>query len=60
MSFVSSCLLNGTTLFFIERFSLNLSDAEVVMDEERIPAFASADEARAEIARRFPLPRGAP
>jgi hypothetical protein len=60
MSFVASCRLNGTTLYFIERCATDLADAEVAMDENgRIPAFPSEDEARAEIARRFPLPRAA-
>ena len=61
MSFVASCRLNGQTLFFIERFSTNFSEAEVVVDaDRRIPAFPSEQEARHEIARRFPLPRGTP
>lgn len=58
MSFVASCLLNGTTLFFIERFATNFDDAEVAMDEGRIRVFPSREAARAEIGRRFPLPRG--
>lgn len=59
MSFVSSCRLNGTTLFFIERFATNFDDAEVAMDEDgRIPAFPTNEATLAEIARRFPLPRG--
>lgn len=61
ISFVASCRLNGTTLFFIERFAPNFDDAEIAVDAEgRIPAFPSEQEARAEIARRFPLPRGRP
>ena len=60
MSFVASCRLNDTTLFFIERFATNFSDAVAVMDEGRIPMFASETDARTEIARRFPLPRGKP
>lgn len=58
---MASCRLNGTTLFFIERFSTNFSDAEVAMNAHgRIPAFQTEPDARAEIARRFPLPRGNP
>ena len=60
MSFVASCRLHGTTLFFIERFSMTFDDSELVMDEGgRIPVFSSDAAARAAIARRFPLPRGA-
>ena len=61
MSFVASCRINGTTRFFIERFSTTFDEAEVVVDpDRRIPAFPSEEQARAEVARRFPLPRGAP
>src|SRR5688572_27683725 len=60
MSFVASCRLDGTTLFFIERFSTNFSESEVAMDDGRIPAWPSEEAARAELARRFPLPRGKP
>jgi hypothetical protein len=58
MTFVSSCRLNGRTLFLLERFTTNLSDAEVVHEENGpIAAFLSEADARAEIARRFALPR---
>jgi hypothetical protein len=61
MTFVASCRLNDATLFFFERFALNFADAEVVVDENgRIPVFPSEEIARAELARRFPLPRGTP
>ena len=61
MSFVASCRLHGTTRFFIERFSLTFDDAEVVMEADgRIPVFPTEAAARAEIGRRFPLPRGGP
>jgi hypothetical protein len=61
MSFVSSCRLDGETLYFIERCTANFQDSAVGMDAEgRIPAFLSEAEARAEIARRYPLPRGKP
>ena len=59
MSFVASCRLNGTTHFFIERFTPNFDDSEIVVEADgRIPAFASEAAARAAIAQRFPLPRG--
>src|SRR5688572_21993422 len=61
ITFVASCRLNGTTLFFLERMATNFDDAEVVVEEDRrIPVFTSDELARAEIARRFPLPRGTP
>ncbi len=61
MTFVASCRLNGTTLFFLERISLNFTDAVIVLEKNgHLPTFASEDAARAEIARRFPLPRGEP
>ena len=60
LCFVSTCRLNGATLFFLERFSPTFDEAEVVMDDTgRIPVFSSEALASAEIARRFPLPRGA-
>src|SRR6185295_19918452 len=58
MTFVSSCRLNGRTIFLLERFTTRWSDAEVVHEENGpIAAFLSDAEARQEIARRFPLPR---
>jgi hypothetical protein len=61
MSFVSSCRLNHTTLFFIERFTPNFADSEVALDQDgRILTYASDVEARAAIAGRFSLPRGQP
>ena len=58
MTFVSSCRLSGRTLFILERFNTNLSGAEIVQEKNGpIPAFLSEENARAEIARRFPLPR---
>jgi len=60
MSFVASCRLNGRTLFFIERITMNFDDAEVVLEESgEIPTFSSEADALAEIARRFPLRRTA-
>jgi len=50
ITFVSSCRLNGRTLFLLERFRTNLSDPEVVQETNgSIPAFLSEQEARAEI-----------
>lgn len=61
MSFVSSLRLDGRDLHLIERCTTDFSDSTVAMDADgRIPAFGSRDEARAEITRRFPLPRGKP
>src|SRR5688572_21846318 len=54
MSFVASCRLNGTTLFFIERLTPNFDDSEVVVEADgRIPAFGSEAQARAAIERRL-------
>jgi len=59
MTFVSSCRLNGRTIFLLERLTTRLSNSEVVHEENgAITAFLSETAARQEIARRFPLPRG--
>jgi hypothetical protein len=46
MSFVASCRLNGTTLFFIERFATNFEDAAVVILEAGVRGFAKRTNAR--------------